>query len=537
MLTIAGLLVIGAVLKISRGYLVALSAAQFEQTATINAVRNILRKPPGEIEEEPPIIHFDRLGAIGKLGEFYGGEGRLLLLDLPFVPVILTLIGLIAGPLVLVPLVLLALYAVFVAIIGRRLKRVAQSRETASNLKYDFVIETLNAIQTVKAYVLEQVMQRRYERLQRAATSSAYENVILACNARSLGKLFANIIVISVVSVGAFLVVGGLLSAGALACSLLLAGQLGRPLTQALILWTQGQELALAKRKANMLFDGFARSDDTGKVGSLINIARAHSECVGAINVRDVSFSYDPEAGDGDAQAKKTREILRHVNLAVEPKTICGLEGLDGSGKTTLLKLMNGELQPQNGDVLIDGRPVNDQTLNNRRKNMAVVTSQHVIFRGSILENITMFQTGAAVDAARDAARLIGLEDDIHKLPAGYDTRLSGTVNDELSAGMLQRISIARSLARHPKILFFDDANTFLDARSDELLREGLKTLKAEMTIILVSQRPSLLKIADVVYTLADGNITPKDPDPVVRPDQQQLVSFEVRTGLEGIAK
>ena len=112
-----------------------------------------------------------------------------------------------------------------------------------------------------------------------------------------------------------------------------------------------------------------------------------------------------------------------------------------------------------------------------------------------------------AIDAAREAARLIGLEADIHLLPSGYDTRLAEGITEELPADMLQRIVIARALSTKPKILLFDEGNTSLDTRSDALLRQGLEKVRENTTIFLVSLRPSLLRMADKVYALQCGQL------------------------------
>ncbi len=486
MLGMAGVVLIDVVLKVARAHLVGWTAGQFQHKTGIEAVNRILNAPSHMIEQQAPSVYVDRLNAIDALRDFYGGQSRLLLLDLPFILIFLALIAFVGGYLIFVPLALFAILGVATLICGKALKNVLETRSSHDDRRYDFIVEALNGIQTVKAMAMEPQIQRRYERLQRTAAETGYKTIILGNAAQSFGNLFANLTMVSVVSVGALLVIDGKLTIGALACCSLLSGRTIQPLLKGLGLWTQMQNLSVAR----------GRLEDLQNLPPIdVSEFEPMDECKGGLEVSGLSFAYSED----DAH------VLEDINLRIEPGSIVGIKGDDGSGKSTFVRILAGQIEPTSGSVMVDGFDLHGAGARALAEWIAYVPQGSAIFRGTILENITMFRTGDAIDEAREAAALIGLEDDIHRLPEGYDTQLSEGVTDELPAGMMQRIAIARALARRPKVLLFDEANRSLDSDGDRLFREGLEKLRGDMTIIIVSQRPSILRVADQVYEFTDG--------------------------------
>ena len=170
---------------------------------------------------------------------------------------------------------------------------------------------------------------------------------------------------------------------------------------------------------------------------------------------------------------------------------------------------MAGQLSPTSGRVLIDGHDATEEA--RKRDWVAVVDRRNAVMRGSVINNLSLFGNADQHEAARAAARAIGLEADIELLPRGYDTRLGESASESLSAGLLQRIAIARAIAGKPRLLILDEANNVLDRASELALGAGLRTFRDQMTIVLITNRPSFAALADHVYTLADGNFCELD--------------------------
>jgi ATP-binding cassette subfamily C protein LapB len=196
--------------------------------------------------------------------------------------------------------------------------------------------------------------------------------------------------------------------------------------------------------------------------------------------------------------------ILAGATLRVQPGEIIALTGSNGSGRSTTARLALGQLVPQAGQVLIDDVPA--AVADTGACGQLAFVDHHVAsVRGSVLNNITMFREGEGIDAAGSAARIMGLEDDIKRLPRGYETRLGDSATETLPPGLMQRIVVARAVASRPRLLVLDQANSSFDQRGDQLLAQGLHALRGKVTVLLITNEPSLVAIADRLVKIADG--------------------------------
>ena len=148
---------------------------------------------------------------------------------------------------------------------------------------------------------------------------------------------------------------------------------------------------------------------------------------------------------------------------------------------------------------------------------IACVSQRQGAIRGSILDNLTMYAHGPAVESAIEAARLIGLDADVNRLPTGYDTRVADGLLEHLPSGLIPRVAIARAISRRPGLLVLDEANSALDMAADRALLAGLTALRGTTTIILITNRPSTAAIADRHYTIVDGKLVQRDTQPATQ--------------------
>lgn len=486
-LGLIAIMCIDAVFRYARSALVIWYAAQLDHALNVTLVDRFLETPSQEFEKETPGGYMDKLGAIETIRDFEGGQSRLLMLDLPFVSAFLGLIWVIGGSLVLVPIALFGVLVVVTAISGSALRKVLADRWEFDDRRYSFIVETLNGIPAIKSMAMEPQIQRRYERLLRTGASATYRTIELGGIAQSFGAVFAGVTMVSVVSVGALFVIDGALSMGSLAACTLLSGRTIQPLLKGLSLWTQLQSVDVAREKAASLLDlpGGATTPQETTIPTL----------AGLVELRNVSFRYGPDLPD----------IVSDASIKFRPGEMISVTGGDNSGKSTFIRLLSGELSPTGGKVMIDGMDITGQHHHALSSWIAYIPPNPVIFQGSILENLAMFQKGEAIDNARLAARAIGLEEDIHHLPEGYDTKVNQGIAEQLPMGFLQRMTIARALAMKPQILLFDEANNTLDAKGDQKVLNALKVLKGGPTIIAVTHRPSLMRIADRRIDMSNG--------------------------------
>lgn len=484
---LCGIVFLEGALKIARAYVMSWDALKMGFTHEIESIKRILGANSQDFGSDCPSTWIDRLEALAELNGFYGGPARLVMLDLPFALIFLTVIALVGGPLVMIPLAVIAAFASHTAVKGTNLHSVLQERSLQDGKRYDFIVECLNGIQTIKCKAMEPLMQRRFERLQQSTAQISFKTILYGSDMQSSGSLFANVTMISVVTVGSLIVMNGQLSIGALACCTLLSSRLVQPVLRGISVWSELQNVSISLERAQPLF-GLPPCQPPPN----------HIEHIkGAITIRDLTCA--KKNGPG--------YLFHNLNLTVEPGQVIGLRGDEASGKSLLIKAILGNFTAESGSVHVDGHNVTSPAYADIARSICSIGIGAPIFAGTVLENIAMFRTGTAIDAARTAATLIGLEDEIQKLPEGYDTIIGSGISDTLSEGFQQRICIARVIAQSPKILLFDEANTMLDHRSDAKLREGLNKLKGTMTILLVSNRPSLLAISDKIFNISDGNL------------------------------
>ncbi|WP_321393405.1 peptidase domain-containing ABC transporter [Emcibacter sp.] len=487
-----GVLVIDILLRTARAYLAGWIGAKYEHDMGCRALERILGSGLQDLEKIPSGVHLDRFGAIDSVRDFYASQAGLTLVDLPFVFLFLGLLGLIGGSLLIVPVCLLIILGVIAFTLGVRLKEAIEKDTIWEDRRYSFIIEVLGGIHSIKSMAMEHLMDRRYEKLLESCSAASYNVIFLNGLAQGIGNIFSQITMVAVASIGSMLVINGDITMGALAASTLLAGRTVQPLLRALGIWTRFQHIQIAQEKL-----GAIEELQPERAEQASDIDRINS-----IELKNLSFRYD----------KNSRHILRDVNLKVDRGQVVGIRGGNGSGKSTLLWALMAGLEPEQGEVLINGKDPALFSTDSLRQKIAYLPQRPVMFQGTILDNLTMFRGDEHIDDALKVAEMMHLDSILARMPDGYETRIGDGAQNELPAGIAQRIAIARTLASEPDVILFDEANSGLDNQSDEDLIRLMTGLKGKCTMVLVSYRPSLLKLADKLYDLQNGQLTPVSP-------------------------
>lgn len=219
----------------------------------------------------------------------------------------------------------------------------------------------------------------------------------------------------------------------------------------------------------------------------------------GRLAFRHVSFSFGKTA-------EHPEPFLQDVHFNVNPGETVGIIGPIASGKTTLVNMILRFYDPDEGEILLDGRNIKTLSEENLRRRMAVVPQKSLLFSGSVRENIRWGDEKASDEAVREAADAAEADGFIRNTPHGYDAMIGqGGVN--FSGGQKQRIAIARALIRRPEILILDDATSAVDARTDRKIREKLKRFSDRLTCIIIAQRISSIIDADKIIVMDNGGI------------------------------
>ena len=226
----------------------------------------------------------------------------------------------------------------------------------------------------------------------------------------------------------------------------------------------------------------------------------------GRIEFRNVVFSYpsvEPSKKKGDAKARPT---LNGLSFEMQPGQVIAVVGHTGAGKSTIAQLIPRLYDPNEGQILIDGRDIRDFTLESLRAQMSMVLQESILFTGSIVENIGYGRPDASGAEIIEAAKNANAHEFISKFPDGYYTILNER-GSNLSGGQRQRIAIARAFVRDTPILILDEPSTGLDAESTDLVLQALRKLMKGKTTIIISHELNLIRDADKIIVIKEGEI------------------------------
>lgn len=397
-------------------------------------------------------------------------------------------VGMMVGmdaPLALVLAAMLPIIAVVVYFVTKTSVPLYTKQQSVLDKVVRTVQENITGIRVIKALSKTEYEKGRFHAVNEALTSVDQKAGIITAITNPTSTLTLNLGLTLVVVVGAFRVNSGACQSGVIVAflqyfTMILNAMLG--ITRIFVMWSKGE--ASAKRVAEVLQ---TPDDLTILPPETPQATPAH------IEFRDVTFSY---TGIGTN--------IDHLSFRLEHGQTLGILGPTGSGKSTILNLLLRLYDPDRGQVLIDGQDIRTIPYDTLRRKFGVVFQNDFITEGSIADNIRFFRDlddKAIAQAARDAQAEF-----IAEKAGGMDAQVVVRGNN-LSGGQKQRLLIARALAADPEILVLDDASSALDYRTDAELRRALREHYRDTTTVVVAQRISSLRHADLILVLSDSQV------------------------------
>ena len=516
-LIVAFALVSEVLLRILRAHILTAFGARYEHRTKNTAMNALLNADMGEFNKETVSTYINRLKSTNTIRSFYTGQAATLSIDLPFVLIYLALIYLVGGILVLVPLILLGLLIATAYFIGEVLNDNLETHLTTDKSRHNFLVETLKGIHTVKALGMERLMVRRHERLQERSAQEVVNLSQLNSLGVNVASTFSQLAMVTYVALGSFYVIDQTMTMGGLAAGTMLTGKVLQPVLRGLNFWIRMQNIGLSQAE---LKDVLTIKPESQQESGEIDLR-------GDIEFRNVWFRYRDDLP----------WILEDVSLKIPAKTVIGITGDNGCGFSTLLGLINGTRKPTRGEILLDGKPIQQLPLQKIRQQIGYLPETGEVFHGTILENVTSFRKGEYLHKAISILKLLQVDGYIQKLPRGLETQLGESTVNAIPAGVTQQFAIARALVDDPSIILFDNAHSGLDIRGDDCLRRALETIKDERTIVLGTFRPSFLKMCDRVFILESGKLTERIPEEKVIAPRQASTFQQLKELSEDVNK
>lgn len=381
----------------------------------------------------------------------------------------------------------LPLLSLSIFLVNNKIERRSEEIQRSQSRLSTFVQEAFSGIRVLKSFNREQDSISKFR-----VESEDYKNQSMKLTV--VQSLFFPLIMglvglstILTVYAGSTLVINGSLTFGNIAEFIIYVNLLTWPVTS--LGWTSSlvQRAEASQKRINE----FLRT--TTNIVSEKDLVR---EIAGKIEFRNVSFTY-PDTGI---------RALKDVSFVVNPGESLAIIGTTGSGKSTISNLISRLYDVREGEILIDDIPITHYNLNSLRTQVGYVPQDVFLFSDTIYNNIGFGMENPDEVRIHQAAKDADVYDNIRAFPQGFETRI-GERGITLSGGQKQRVSIARALARDPKILILDDALSAVDTKTENTILNSLKRIMQGRTTIIISHRVSSAKLANKIIVLVDGRI------------------------------
>lgn len=425
---------------------------------------------------------------IETLRDFFASATITALVDLPFILITLAVIAMIGGYIVFVPIVLIPL------VVGAALATQPVMRKLASETlgealsKQAVLVETIGNLETVKAANASNVLTRRWDHAVSGHAGASLRQRIVSNVSVTIAGTAQTMAYTGVVIFGVFAIANQTLTLGGLIACSILAGRVVAPLNTIASLLTRLN----AARTAYRQIDKFMHQPVEGPTGAGLPL----NHLSGVIEFRDVDFRY-PDAPE---------LALSKVSFRIEEGEHVGLIGPIGSGKSTIARLMIGLYPPTSGLILIDGSDIRQMPPSSLRGKVGALLQDNVLLTGSIRENIMLGREDVGDEEMLRASKVTLAHDFISRFPHGYDLDLADR-GESLSGGQRQSIAMTRALIGRPPILVMDEPTSSVDTDTERKLMENLRKEFEGRTLVLITHRPSLLRMVDRIIMMSNGKL------------------------------
>jgi ATP-binding cassette subfamily B protein len=448
--------------------------------------------------EKQSLSFFDR-NPVGRLMTRVGSDVEVLqeMLSMGVITIfgdIFTLVGIVIAMLVinwrlaLVSFVVLPLLFGVTLLFRMRVRRSFRTIRQKVSAMNSFLNEHISGMTVVKLFNREEQAAARFDRINSEHRQAFIKAIFYYAVFFPTVEIIGALAVALLLGFGGFQIIAGVMTFGALVAFIEYLEKFYRPV----------QDLA---EKYNILQSAMAAAErifavlDTEPLitdpANPLPLERSRGE----IEFRNVRFAY--QGGE---------DVLHDLSFTVAAAEMVAIVGATGAGKTSVISLLNRLYEPQEGEILLDGRDIRLYRQADLRRQMAVVLQDVFLFSGTVRENISLGNPAITPAMVEEAARRVQADGFIRRLPQGYDTEV-GERGDILSVGQKQLLSFARALAHDPPILILDEATSSVDSETESLVQEALEVLFAGRSSIVIAHRLSTIVGSDRIITIHKGRI------------------------------
>ncbi len=435
------------------------------------------------------------------LRDFFSSASLVLVADMPFIVMFMVLIGIIGGPLVWVPVIVVPLLVIIGLLVQRPLMKSMRAGMKESGDRQSVLVESVLNLELLKAHNAEAYLQERWQTSNLAAAESYKTTRAITNFMMGLTAACQQLVTVAMVVVGVYMISANTLTLGGLIASVILAGRAIAPLGSIMSLASRYQQASSALET----LDGLMQRPSDHEHGRQY----LHPEDFkGKLTADGIEFSYPGE--------HKVR-VLNGVSMTVQAGQHLALLGKVGSGKSTFLRLMAGLYSPTEGSVQADDMDLRQIKPAVLRAHIGYVGQEPQLFRGTLRENLRLSDKSIRDEQLLEVLKKLDLYDLIESHPLGLDMPLT-EAGGGLSGGQRQLIAIARMMVRDPVYVFMDEPTSHMDKSTESHVIEVLKDWLEGRTLILATHRLSLLYWVERVAVFERGRCLAEGPrDDIMR--------------------
>ena len=500
-LAMAAFLFVDLLFRLIRARVIAYIAARIGRLVALSTFGRLMGLAPAALNSAPLHAQLRRIRQFEAWRDHFADPLVSVAFNLPFSFIFLIVIALLGGGMVLLPLMAMVLYAVFAWFAGPVLERHSSNASEARQVRDSCFDEIVTEMRAIRLLASESIWLERFRNYAAGSALADVHRAKLQELLQATGQAAVTLAGTGTLFLGALGVMDGNLTIGALIACMALVWRVLSPWQQCIGLLPR---LAQLKMEAAMLDQVMQLPTETDNRPRRL----VPTQEKGAIQMDGVTLAYEGAS----------RPALMGVDLSVERGELIAFCGESGTGKSSLLKVLAGIYAPQGGSVRLDGFDLRQLHPRELREQLGYAPQQPHFFTGTIAQNLRLTDPAATDEELWHASIEAGVLDDILNLESGFETRIGDASVRQQSPGFLQRLSLARAYLEREGVLLLDEPGRALDFDGDLALQEKLLKTKGRQTVLMVTHRPSHLKLADRAFKLQAGRLfawQPCSPHPV----------------------
>ncbi|MDV7340303.1 ATP-binding cassette domain-containing protein [Terasakiella sp. A23] len=489
------------VLRKIRTRIFAFVGARIDHIVGNEVFKRIMFLPPAFTERATIGAQVARIKDFESVRDFFTGPMAVVLFEIPFSFIFITVIFILGGAVAIVPIFMLVLFWLVALAFGPMIRDAISATARFGSKRQELVIETISSMRAIKYTNAEETWLARYRELSAQASMASFKSTQVTTYLTTISHVLMITSGVATIGFGVFRVFDGVMTIGGLVASMILVWRVLGPLQSGFVTLTRVEQVRSSITQINNLMNINSEHKD--------HVVNSNRKIEGFIEFGRVSLRYSPEADPA----------LVGVNFDIKPGEVLAILGGNGSGKSTILKLLLGMYVPQAGSIRVDQTDIRQLDPVELRQMIGYAPQTTQFFYGTIAQNLRLSNPAASDEEVAAACEKANVLKDIEDLPKGFWTRIGEGTGGQLPTSFQQRLNLARCFIKNPRIMLFDEPGNGLDFDDDQAFMRTVSDLKETgVCSFIVTHRPSHLKIADKILWLENGHMKMYGPTDDVKP-------------------